>query len=179
LLYKQLERSSRAMEAMALHDALTGLPNRRLLMDRLSSAISHARRNKRAMAVMYLDLDGFKLINDNLGHDAGDKLLGLVAVRLVALVRQEDTVARLGGDEFMIVLWDINHAEDVARLASKAIQAVSQPYAIQGREVRITASIGVGIYPSHGEDVQALMKNADLALYEAKRTGKNDYCISV
>src|ERR1035437_3650620 len=128
LLYRQLEHYSRALESLALHDALTGLPNRRLLMDRLSLAIAHARRNKRTMAVMYLDLDGFKQINDTLGHDAGDTLLSMVAARLVAAVRQEDTVARWGGDEFVIALWELSHADGVAKLASKVIQAVSQPY---------------------------------------------------
>src|SRR5471032_21230 len=112
LLYKQLEHSNRALESLALHDALTGLPNRRLLMDRLSLAIAHARRNKCAMAVMYLDWDGFKQINDTLGHGAGDTLLGMVVARLVAAVRQEDTVARLGGDEFVIALWELSHADD-------------------------------------------------------------------
>jgi len=178
LLYKQLEHYSRALESLALHDALTGLPNRRLLMDRLSLAIAHARRNKRTMAVMYLDLDGFKQINDTLGHDTGDTLLSLVAARLVAAVRQEDTVARLGGDEFVIALWELSHADGVAKLVSKVIQAVSQPYSIQGRGVNMTASVGVGIYPTHGEEVETLMKSADLALYEAKRTGKNDYRIA-
>jgi diguanylate cyclase (GGDEF)-like protein len=178
LLYKQLEDYSREMESLALHDALTGLPNRRLLMERLSLAIAHARRNKRTMAVMYLDLDGFKLLNDTLGHDAGDTLLNLVAARLVAAVRQEDTVARLGGDEFVIALWELSHAEDVAKLVSKVMQAVSQPYRIQDRDVSMTASIGVSIYPMHGEEVETLMKSADLALYEAKRTGKNDYRIA-
>jgi diguanylate cyclase (GGDEF)-like protein len=178
LLYKQLEQYSRALESMALHDALTGLPNRRLLFDRLALAIAHARRNKSTMAVMYLDLDGFKQINDTLGHDAGDALLRMVADRLVAAVRQEDTVARLGGDEFMIALWELNHADDVAKLVSKVIEAVSQPYRIQGRDVRMTASVGVGIYPMHGEEVETLMKSADLAMYEAKHTGKNDYRIA-
>ena len=161
-----------------MHDALTGLPNRRLLMDRISLAIAHAHRNKSTMAVMYLDLDGFKQINDSLGHDAGDTLLRLVADRLVATVRQEDTVARMGGDEFVIALVELSHAEDAANLVSKAIQAVSQPYRIQGRDVSMTASVGVGIYPVHGEDVETLMKSADLALYEAKRSGKNDYRIA-
>ncbi|MBU1397182.1 MAG: diguanylate cyclase [Gammaproteobacteria bacterium] len=178
LLYKQLEQYSRALESMALHDALTGLPNRRLLMDRLSLAIAHARRNTSAMAVMFLDLDGFKQINDTLGHDAGDTLLSMVAGRLVAAVRQEDTVARMGGDEFVIGLWELSHVDAVATLASKVILAVSQPYRIQGRDVRITASVGVGIYPLHGEAVETLMKRADLALYEAKRAGKNNYCIA-
>ena len=178
LLYKQLDHYSRALESLALHDALTGLPNRRLLMDRLSLAIAHARRNKTTMAVMYLDLDGFKQINDTLGHDAGDTLLSMVAARLVAAVRQEDTVARLGGDEFVIALWELSHADDVAKLASKVIQAVSQPFSIQGRGVSMTVSVGVGIYPAHGEEVETLMKSADLALYEAKRTGKNNYRIA-
>ncbi|MHB9119180.1 MAG: diguanylate cyclase domain-containing protein [Burkholderiales bacterium] len=178
LLYKQLEDYSRALESFALHDALTGLPNRRLLFDRLELTIAHARRNKSTMAVMYLDLDGFKQINDTLGHDAGDALLKMVAARLVAAVRQEDTVARMGGDEFVIGLPELNPAEGVAKLVSKVMQAVSQTYSIQGRSVSMTASVGVGIYPTHGEDVETLMKSADLALYEAKRTGKNDYRIA-
>jgi two-component system cell cycle response regulator len=180
LLYKQLEDYSREMESLALHDALTGLPNRRLLMDRLSLAIAHARRHKRTMAVMYLDLDGFKLLNDTLGHDAGDTLLSMAAARLVAAVRQEDTVARLGGDEFVIVLWELTHADDVAKMVLKVMQAVSpQPYSIQGRDVSMTTSVGVSVYPTHGEVAETLMKSADLALYEAKRTGKNDYRIAV
>jgi len=178
LLYKQLEDYSRALESLALHDSLTGLPNRRLLFDRLALAIAHAHRNKSTMAVMYLDLDGFKQINDTLGHDAGDALLRMVAARLEAAVRQEDTVARLGGDEFVIGLWEISHADAAAKLASKVIQAVSQPYRIQERSVSVTASVGVGIYPIHGEDVETLLKRADLALYEAKHSGKNDYRIA-
>jgi two-component system cell cycle response regulator len=178
LLYKQLDHYSRAQESLALHDALTGLPNRRLLMDRLSLAIAHARRNKSTMAVMYLDLDGFKQINDTLGHDAGDTLLSMVAARLVAAVRQEDTVARLGGDEFVIALWELSHVDDLAKLASKVIQVASQLFCIQGRGVSMTVSVGVGIYPTHGEEVETLMKSADLALHEAKRTGKNNYRIA-
>ncbi len=175
LLYKQLEQHSHELETLALHDALTGLPNRRLLMDRLSLAIAHARRSKRTMAVMYLDLDGFKQINDTLGHDAGDTLLKMAAVRLLAAVRQEDTVARLGGDEFVIVLWELGHADGVAKLVSKVMQAASQPYRIQDRDVDMTVSVGVGIYPTHGTEVETLMKSADLALYEAKHAGKNNY----
>jgi two-component system, cell cycle response regulator len=178
LLYKQLEQYNRALESMALHDALTGLPNRRLLFDRLALAIAHARRHQSTMAVMVLDLDGFKQVNDTLGHDAGDTLLRMVANRLVAAVRQQDTVARLGGDEFVIALWELSQADDVARLASKVIQAVSQSYRIQGRDVNITASVGVGIYPTHGDAVETLMKRADLALYDAKRAGKNGFRIA-
>ena len=178
LLHKQLELRNREFESLAMHDALTGLPNRRLLTDRLSLAISHARRNKCAMAVMYLDLDGFKHINDTMGHDAGDTLLSMVAARLTSAVRQEDTVARLGGDEFVVVLWDLKQDDDASKLAVKLIQSVSEPYYIQDSDVNITTSIGVSVYPLHGEDVESLMKKADLALYEAKCTGKNTYSIA-
>lgn len=178
LLYQRLADQNAVLESLALQDVLTGLPNRRLLMDRLSLAIVHARRNRSTMAVMFLDLDGFKEINDTLGHDGGDTLLRLVADRLVATVRQEDTVARLGGDEFVIALHEAIDVDQVARLVSKVIAAVSQPYDIQGTEVLMTVSVGVSVYPMHGENVETLMKSADLALYEAKRGGKNDYRIS-
>ncbi|MDP2171967.1 MAG: diguanylate cyclase [Rhodocyclaceae bacterium] len=178
LLYKKLEDYNHELESLAMHDALTGLPNRRLLIDRLSLAIAHARRNQQTMAVMFLDLDGFKQINDTLGHAAGDALLRMVADRLISVVRQEDTVARVGGDEFVIALWESIYDEGLVRLVAKVVQAVSQPYDIQGASVGITTSVGVGIYPTHGEDVVTLMKSADLALYEAKRTGKNSYRIA-
>jgi two-component system, cell cycle response regulator len=178
LLYKQLENHNQVLRPLALHDALTGIPNRRLLMDRLALYIAHARRNKCTMAVMYLDLDGFKLINDTLGHDVGDLLLNHVAVRLVAAVREEDTVARLGGDEFVIALSELAQDDDAEKLAAKVIQTVSQPYNIQGRDVNVTASIGVSFYPAHGEDAEVLLKNADIALYEAKHTGKNNFRIA-
>jgi two-component system cell cycle response regulator len=179
LLYRQLEQYSLALESMALHDALTGLPNRRLLFDRLALAIAHARRNTSSIAVMCLDLDGFKQINDTQGHDAGDALLRMVSDRLVATVREEDTVARLGGDEFVISLWESSHVDAVTKLAEKVVQVVSEPYQIQGHVVHITVSAGVAMYPTHGESVETLIKSADLALYEAKRTGKNNYRISV
>lgn len=172
LLYKQLEHYSSTMESLAMHHALTGLPNRRLLIDRLSLAIAHARRKNCTMTVMFLDLDGFKQINDTLGHDAGDLLLKLVADRLVAAVRQEDTVARLGGDEFVIGLWELNRSDAVANLVSKVLLAVSQPYIIQRHPVSITASVGISIYPTDGEELETLIKKADVALYESKRIGK-------
>jgi len=179
LLYKQVEHYSQEMETLALYDALTGLPNRRLLMDRLSLSIAHAHRNRSTMAVLFLDLDKFKQVNDSLGHDAGDTLLNLVAARLVALVRQEDTVARLGGDEFVIALWELTQVDDVAKLAAKVVQDLSKPYLIDGHEVHISASIGVGIYPIHGEDGETLMKRADTSMYEVKRMGKDDRHIPV
>jgi diguanylate cyclase (GGDEF)-like protein len=178
LLHKAARNNGKKMESMALNDPLTGLANRRLLADRMSMAIAHAQRNKTAMAVVYLDLDGFKLINDTLGHGAGDTLLKMVAGRLVATVREEDTVARLGGDEFMIALWHFSSTGEAATVVLKAIEAVSQPYSIDGHTVSVTASAGVAIYPLHGEDADTLMKSADLALYEAKHSGKNAYRIS-
>ena len=178
LLYKQIEHHNEVLESLALHDQLTGLANRRLLTDRMSMAMAHARRNESAMAVVYLDLDGFKQLNDRLGHGAGDILLKMVANRLVKTVREEDTVARLGGDEFVLVLWHLAEPGYAATVARKVIEALSQPFDIEGNTVSITTSAGVGIYPIHGEDADTLTKSADLALYEAKRAGKNLYRIS-
>lgn len=174
LLYRQLEHYNQVLESMALTDALTGLPNRRLLMDRLSLSIAHARRNKGSTALIYLNLNGFKHINDTLGHEAGDILLGMVAARLVATVRQEDTVARLSNDEFLIALWDLSHSEGLSELVSRVLQSVSQPYRIQDNDAILTASIGVSIYPAHGNEAGTLMTCADKALHEARRNGKND-----
>ena len=178
LLHKAARDHGKMLESLALHDPLTGLANRRLLADRISMALVHARRNKSTMAVVYLDLDGFKQINDTLGHGVGDVLLKIVAGRLVATVREEDTVARLGGDEFIIVLWHVSGTDVAATVALKVIEALSQPYDIEGHTVSITTSAGVGVYPVHGEDADTLMKSADLALYEAKRAGKNAYRIA-
>jgi len=178
LLHQAARDHGKMLESLALKDPLTGLANSRRLADRMSMALVHARRNKSAMAVVYLDLDGFKQINDTLGHGAGDVLLKMVAGRLLATVREEDTVARLGGDEFIIALWHVIGTDDAARVALKVIEAVSQPYDIEGHTVSMTTSAGVGIYPVHGEDADTLMKSADLALYEAKRAGKNAYRIS-
>ncbi len=140
LLYKQLERANKVLESFAMHDALTGLPNRRLLMDRLSLAIAHTRRTKRTMGVMFLDLDGFKQINDTLGHDVGDILLQMVAERTGRRsTSRRIQVARLGGDEFVIGLWEIGHVDGVTKLAAKVIQAVAQPYSNQGHNVKVTA----------------------------------------
>jgi len=174
LLHEATRNHGKTLESLALTDPLTGLANRRLLVDRLSMEMVHARREQRAMALLYLDLDGFKDINNTLGHPAGDALLKMVAGRLQTTVREEDTVARLGGDEFVILL-RLSGAEDAAQVATKVIEAVSEPYLIEGRPARITVSAGVGLYPVHGEEADSLMKSADLALYEAKRAGKNAY----
>ncbi len=178
LLYEAARDHAKALESLALRDPLTGLVNRRLLAERLSMALVHARRNSSAMAVVYLDLDGFKQINNTLGHGAGDALLKMVAERLVTTVRAEDTVARLGGDEFVIVLWHLTGTARAAKVALKVIEAVSQPYFIGGHTARVTASAGIAIYPMHGEDADTLLKSADVALYEAKRAGKNACRIS-
>jgi diguanylate cyclase (GGDEF)-like protein len=178
LLHETASNLAKMLESQALNDSLTGLANRRLLADRMTIALGHARRKKSAMAVIYLDLDGFKQINDTLGHGAGDILLKTVASRLVASVREEDTVARLGGDEFILALWHVSGADYAARAAVRAIEAVSRPCDIEGTTVSITISAGISIYPEHGEDADSLMKSADQALYEAKHCGKNAYRIA-
>jgi diguanylate cyclase (GGDEF)-like protein len=179
LLHQKARNHAKTQEFRALHDPLTGLANRRLLVERVSQAIIHAKRNGGIMAVVYLDLDGFRQINNTMGHDAGDLLLKLVAARLVAAVRQEDTVARLGGDEFVIAMPHVNSIEGVELTAEKVIKALSQPYNVEGSEVSVTASAGVGLYPLHGKDVNTLLKNADAALLEAKQANKNTYRFSV
>lgn len=160
---------------LAHHDVLTGLPNRILLAERLEHALPHANRAGTNVAVMFLDLDRFKLVNDTLGHSVGDELLKAVAKRLVNCVREDDTVARLGGDEFVIVLEDVRHSQDVARVAEKIIDALSQPLALDRHEVVVTPSVGISVYPHDGVDVDALIKNADAAMYRAKERGRNNY----
>jgi two-component system, cell cycle response regulator len=178
LLYKELAQYSKDQQALALHDPLTGLPNRRLLEDRIGKALHHAHRNSRKAAVMYLDLDGFKKINDTYGHAYGDEILKQVAQRLVASSREEDTVARIGGDEFMIVLSDLSDLSDAQGPASKLVEVVSEPYFINDLTLNISTSIGISIYPDDAETVDALISTADDALYEAKRAGKNRFCAS-
>jgi two-component system, cell cycle response regulator len=175
LLHEAALNHGRMLEPLALNDPLTGLANRRLLADRTSMAIAHAKRHNSAMALVYLDLDGFKEVNTALGHAAGDALLKMVAGRLAAAVREEDTVARLGGDEFVIVLWHVSGSDDAAKVTVKVIDAVSQLYVLEGQSFVITTSAGIGLYPADGDDADALMKQADLALYDAKRAGKGVY----
>jgi len=175
LLYKEVAEYARIHKELALHDALTGLPNRRLLLDRLVTLLLHAKRTQHRIAVMYLDLDGFKAVNDAHGHDCGDKLLIMASERLRFATREEDTIARLGGDEFMVVIGDISELSDIDRPATTIIRELSQPYLIDGVEVTVTASIGVSFYPDDGVDVDVLIRRADQALYEAKHAGKNRY----
>ena len=160
---------------MAHHDQLTGLPNRLLLADRTKVALSQALRNKAQCAVMFLDLDRFKNINDSLGHAIGDELLIEVARRLKAQVRDSDTVARLGGDEFVVVLPAIKVREDAERIAAKIRVSLATPYILNGNPVDTTPSIGIALYPEHGDDADALFKCADEAMYAVKNAGRNGY----
>jgi len=176
LLYKELAQYSRAQQELALHDALTGLPNRRLLEDRIETALQHANRTHAKAAIMYLDLDGFKAINDTYGHAYGDEILKMVSQRLLATSRKEDTVARLGGDEFMVVLGDIHSLADAQGPAAKLVEALCEPFFINDLTLRLSTSIGISIFPDDAESVDALISIADYALYEAKRAGKNRYC---
>jgi diguanylate cyclase (GGDEF)-like protein/PAS domain S-box-containing protein len=160
---------------LATHDALTSLPNRLMFSQLLNHAIQSAQRNKKQLAVLFIDLDRFKIINDSLGHEAGDLMLQEISNRFKQLLRSSDIVGRLGGDEFIILIEDVNELGQVATLAHKILTTTIKPAAIMGEECRITASIGISIYPTDGQDEQSLMKNADIAMYFAKEEGKNNY----
>jgi diguanylate cyclase (GGDEF)-like protein/PAS domain S-box-containing protein len=163
------------MAYLAQHDFLTKLPNRLLLNDRIAQAISLAKRNGRRLAVLFLDLDNFKSINDTLGHETGDRLLEAIAQRLSSCVRESDTVSRQGGDEFVVLLSEGAERETTALTATKIIDALRAPYAISMQEVRATTSIGISFYPEHGQDAETLIKNADTAMYHAKEQGRDNY----
>lgn len=172
---EEIEQSKVQLEHLAHHDVLTGLPNRLLLQDRLGQAIEVARRQCRQLAVMYMDLDRFKYINDSLGHAVGDQLLRSVAQRLVACVRQSDTVSRQGGDEFVLLLPLIEHAEDAALSAQKILESLAQAHHIEGQDLHISVSIGISIYPADAQDAESLLKSADTAMYHAKESGRNTF----
>jgi diguanylate cyclase (GGDEF)-like protein len=161
---------------LAHFDNLTGVANRSLMYTNLRLAVSQAKRENLQVAVMMFDLDGFKLVNDTLGHDAGDQLLKHVARQIKAIVREVDTVARLGGDEFTVILTGVGKREDVAYVAQKILVALGQPLKLEsGQEVVARASIGIALYPDNGADIETLMKNADRAMYRAKGLGKNNF----
>lgn len=159
----------------AEHDFLTGLPNRMLLEDRVSQAIALARRNMCGVAALFLDLDGFKHVNDSLGHPIGDKLLQSVSTRLLDCVRGPDTVSRLGGDEFVVLLQELQHPEDAATTAGRVLKAVADVHLIEQHEIHITTSIGVSVYPRDAKDAETLIRNADTAMYHAKKKGRQTY----
>jgi diguanylate cyclase (GGDEF)-like protein len=169
-----LEAANRQLRHLATHDALTGLPNRVLLDDRLTQAVAHADRDGRSFALLICDLDRFKLVNDSLGHGAGDALLQEVARRLTGLVRTVDTVARLGGDEFVLLITSIIDSEDAKRLAAKAIEVLQTPVQIAGIDVHTSPSIGIAFYPADGRTIEALTAHADAAMYCAKQRGRGN-----
>jgi diguanylate cyclase (GGDEF)-like protein/PAS domain S-box-containing protein len=163
------------MTHLAEHDPLTGLPNRLLLNDRVKQAIALAPRHKKQVALLFLDLDGFKHINDSLGHSIGDKLLQSTGERLVKCVRSADTVSRQGGDEFVVLLSEVEHPEDAAITARRIIQAVAEPQSIDQHDLHVTTSIGLSLYPDDGLNAETLVKNADTAMYQAKENGRQSY----
>ena len=169
----QRKATEKQLEYQAYYDALTGLPNRLLFRDRVVNAIAQAQRNRRGVAVMYLDLDHFKLVNDGLGHSLGDALLSEVAGRLQGCVRASDTISRLGGDEFTILLIDTSSSEAIAGVARKILQSLAHPFRVEGHELFVTASIGISVFPGDGDEVETLLKSADSAMYRAKELGRN------
>ena len=169
----QRKETEKQLEYRAYYDSLTGLPNRLLFRDRLVNSLQHARRNKVALAVMYLDVDRFKLVNDGLGHTFGDSLLAEVAKRLQGSLRASDTISRIGGDEFSVLLPEVVNTEAVAGVARKVLEALQQPFRVEGHDLYVTASIGISCFPADGEDAETLLKCADAALYRAKELGRN------
>jgi diguanylate cyclase (GGDEF)-like protein len=168
-----VRRRTEAEKYTAMHDALTGLPSRLLFMERLQHALVQAQRHGRRLAVMFIDLDRFKLINDNLGHEAGDMMLQEVSCRLKMRLREGDTVARLGGDEFVMLLEEIASPEDTLSIAQKLVSELAEPLLIAGQHVSVTASIGVSTYPEDSMDAATLLRHADTAMYDAKSKGRN------
>jgi diguanylate cyclase (GGDEF)-like protein/PAS domain S-box-containing protein len=164
---------SQRMARLAQHDPLTGLPNRLLLLDRLERAIATAHRHHGALAVLFVDVDRFKRINDTLGHATGDRVLQSIAARMVACVRNSDTVSRQGGDEFVVLLSEVACAEDAAFGADKLLAAIAMPHPIDGRNLHVTASVGIAVYPADGANAEALVTKADHALLSAKAAGRD------
>jgi len=171
----ELQAANARARHLADHDALTGLPNRRLLEDRLTQALALSYRNRKQTAVMFVDLDRFKLINDTLGHAVGDLLLKEVARRLVKQLRVGDTICRIGGDEFVVVLPEIKRAEDAVNVAQKVLEQLSEPVAVEAASLSVTPSIGIAVFPDDGRDAETLIRNSDAAMYHAKELGRANY----
>jgi diguanylate cyclase (GGDEF)-like protein len=174
-LLTRLKHTNELISHVAHHDNLTGLPNRILFYDRLNQEIRKALRNKESIAVLFLDLDGFKNINDTLGHDVGDVLLREAATRIVACVRNSDTVARIGGDEFTVILPSMNTRNSINPVAERIVEAIATPFMLNGKKCHITVSIGIALYPGNGRTAEQLVKIADAAMYLAKNSGRNCY----
>lgn len=169
--------SEEEVRRLAYHDALTGLPNRMLFSEQFVLAQARAHRYNEKMAVILLDLDHFKEVNDTLGHNTGDELLKIVAERLTQLVREEDMVARMGGDEFLFLLQEIGDNNDALVIARKIVESLKQPYGIQGHRIDITTSVGISLFPDNGKDMDELMRKADIAMYRAKEEGRNGFML--
>ncbi len=170
-----LEKRNQRISHLSTTDTLTGLPNRHLYNDRVSQELKRAKRLDRKLALMFIDLDRFKIINDSLGHHIGDLLLRYVAKRIKSCLREADTIARPGGDEFAVLIGDISEMEDAAAVAGKILSALSEPFRFKGHELMLTASIGISLYPSDGVDAVTLFRNADSAMYRAKELGRNNF----
>jgi diguanylate cyclase (GGDEF)-like protein len=171
----QAANAQRRIQHLAYHDALTGLPNRMLFMDRIDQAISRAQREEGQFALLFIDIDHFKVINDSMGHDAGDQLLNLISGRLRDVLRKSDTVARLGGDEFTVIIEYLQHPDDVIQITKNILSTLDFPAEINGKEVYVGGSIGIAMYPQDGENFGVLLKNADTAMYKAKELGRNTF----
>jgi diguanylate cyclase (GGDEF)-like protein/PAS domain S-box-containing protein len=169
------KRLERELNDIATHDFLTGLPNRLLLHDRLNVALAAARRNRARLVVMMLDLDRFKVVNDTYGHSIGDKLLRAAGERLLTLMRKSDTVARVGGDEFLVLLPKVSRVEDSVKVGRKILEAFRKPFTVNSYKITVTTSLGFAIYPEDGEDSDALLRNADIAMYWVKEQGRDNY----
>ncbi len=176
-LFSEQLHSTSQLNELANNDALTGLPNRRLLEDRMTHALKSAKRTQRIVAVFFIDLDNFKIINDTYGHAVGDELLKSVAARLIRLLREEDTVARIGGDEFIVLLPKLRVEEEAITTAEKVVAELAMPFTIAGHLLQIGASVGILLYPRHDNDPYNLIKYADSAMYVAKRQGRNCYSV--
>jgi diguanylate cyclase (GGDEF)-like protein len=172
---KQLQEKEQRMRFQAFHDLLTDLPNRSALEERLTLALEIAKRHKRQIAVLFIDFDNFKIINDSFGHLVGDEILKLAGKRLKNNVRAEDTVARMGGDEFVILLSEINTKQDAAKVADVLLKVFQTPFILQNQTLPLTISVGIAIFPTDGETVSGLLHHADVALYRAKQNGRNQY----
>lgn len=171
----QSRQNEEQIRQLAYYDALTGMPNRRLLEDRLEHAIRHAHRKGLMLAVMFMDLDKFKEVNDTLGHATGDELLVQFTGRIRNCLREDDTLARLGGDEFVVLLPEMETLESVVAVAERLIEATRSPYRINGQPLKVSTSIGISLYPADGKTTKELLNGADIAMYQAKRDGRNGY----
>jgi diguanylate cyclase (GGDEF)-like protein len=169
------KKTEEYIKQLAYHDTLTGLPNRTLFNDRFDHALAHASRYQHKLALLVMDLDHFKEVNDSLGHAAGDNLLKEIANRLATIMRKIDTVSRMGGDEFLLLLAEITGEEDASAVAQKVLEAIRQPVVLLGKELKVTASIGIALYPDDGSNLDSLLSNADDAMYQVKRAGRNGF----